>query len=1072
LWFMQLTCSACLAVSAHADAYMINSTNGLSNNGVNSIFQDSRGFIWFGTDDGLNRYDGYEYVVFRHDIFDTLSIASGQIYDIEEDDLGNMWIATNRGVSKLDIGSNSFINLKFYPVTLSIDVNETFDLAFGRDGVLWCLLRETIISYNIHTGQLYEYDLRNSSGEVPLISRRSNLHYDAAHDMLLIGTSNGLYYLDEHSGEFLATPLKPAFIYDIFLDRNGELWLGSSLGLSRCNWKPGSDVPADCRQVYTEKPVRGIASLADDRMVLATRNSSLLFDVTTGEVVAEPYIELASASDLPGVRTILLDRMLNLWIGTFGGVCHADLHPYRFAWFNSGSETVRLDRDMISSVCRSDHQLYLGSWRGGLQVIDLKTMKKEFLTKNDPGNGYADGGVNVIRKDLKGRIWVLSEHAYFFDRASSHFTRVEELLDIPGMEIEGSRIYDIAFIDSVSMVIAHSDGFYYINEQTGVFRNTGSLTADSLSIPLEDVTSVEVDHGVVWFGTASGLVRHDLVSGQNAFYQVGIDNGLNDRVLTMKLDSRGWLWLGSPSGLYRLKEEEGTFSGYSVQLGFANDYIYSIEEDHAGRLWMGTNQGIISLDPASGEVGNYGMQHGLSSMEFNINASDHAADGTMYFGGINGVNFFHPDSVRRSEQLPPIMITGVRYFSAEGDRYEPFAPQVLYIRDIESVQLFFSLLDYDTPGYNLFRYRLIDASGQGQWNNIGKDNSLILSGLEHGAYTFEVQGSDDNGQWSNAIATVELQVSAPFYRRKLFTWLMFLPLLFLVFFIFEFRTKTLKKSNRALREKEIAAREVLRQKNLLSRRNRNIEDSLKYAQRIQYAMFTSELEIRKMFSESFIFQKPKDIVSGDFYWARKIDTRVFLAAVDCTGHGVPGAFMSLIGLEFFRQIIDTKGVYQPARVLNEINKNFDLIFGNMDELNMRDGMDMTFCMIDTVTNQLQYAGAFNPLYIVRKGEIIEIKADKYLLGPNLGYGRAPFTNHEFQLEKDDIVYMFSDGYADQFGGPEGKKFKYRRFRHLLLSVYNQPMHIQKQILENSINEWRGSHEQVDDILVMGVKPVS
>lgn len=274
-----------------------------------------------------------------------------------------------------------------------------------------------------------------------------------------------------------------------------------------------------------------------------------------------------------------------------------------------------------------------------------------------------------------------------------------------------------------------------------------------------------------------------------------------------------------------------------------------------------------------------------------------------------------------------------------------------------------------------------------------------------------------------------------------------------------------------MRKKEVVAREVLQQKNLLSRRNKGFEDSLKYAQRIQYAMFTSESEIRKMFPESFIFQRPKDIVSGDFYWARKVEERIFLAVADCTGHGVPGAFMSLIGLEFFRQIIDTQGIYRPSCILDEINRNFDLVFDNMDNMHMRDGMDLSFCSIDTVGKTLEFAGAFNPVYIIRNGEIIEIKGDKSMIGPNIGLGRAPFTNHEIGLQDDDIIYLFSDGYADQFGGPEGKKFTFRRFRHLLLSIYDQPLSVQRHVLDKSLSEWKGELEQVDDILVLAVKPL-
>ncbi len=307
-------------------------------------------------------------------------------------------------------------------------------------------------------------------------------------------------------------------------------------------------------------------------------------------------------------------------------------------------------------------------------------------------------------------------------------------------------------------------------------------------------------------------------------------------------------------------------------------------------------------------------------------------------------------------------------------------------------------------------------------------------------------------------------------RINSFVYIAFLLLSILNLFIYRYRTQSLRNSNKLLREREVTAREVLRQRNLLSSRNKSIEDSLKYAQGIQEAMLIKPSEIHKMFPDSFILQKPKEIVSGDFYWGKKIGDKIFLAAVDCTGHGVPGAFMSLIGLELFRQIITVKKIYTPSLVLDEMNLSFDAIFDNYGDISQKDGMDLTLCVINTNSNILEFSGAFNPLYIVRDREIIEIKGDKTMVGPYIGFERKNFTNHEIQLEPEDKIYMFSDGYADQFGGPEGKKFKYRRFRHLLLSLCDQPLSMQKEILENSLNDWKGNLEQVDDILVIGIVP--
>ncbi|MFH0755973.1 MAG: SpoIIE family protein phosphatase [Bacteroidota bacterium] len=291
--------------------------------------------------------------------------------------------------------------------------------------------------------------------------------------------------------------------------------------------------------------------------------------------------------------------------------------------------------------------------------------------------------------------------------------------------------------------------------------------------------------------------------------------------------------------------------------------------------------------------------------------------------------------------------------------------------------------------------------------------------------------------------------------------------------LFNKRTRILRQDYHLLKEKEEASRMVLQQRNLLQSRTKNIEDSLKYAQRIQTAVFTTPRELKKIFPDSFIFQKPKDIVSGDFYWARQVNGKVLFALADCTGHGVPGAFMSLIGLEFFRQIVVEKQILTPASILDEMNRYFDIVFGSMEELSLKDGIDLGFCAYDIRNHTLEYAGAFNPLYIIRNNEIVEIKGDRIIVGPDYGLQRGAFSNKSVRLERDDVIYLFTDGYPDQFGGPEGKKYKYRRFRHLLMSIHKLPMEEQLRKIEENIHEWMGlTYEQIDDQMVIGIRPAS
>ncbi len=291
--------------------------------------------------------------------------------------------------------------------------------------------------------------------------------------------------------------------------------------------------------------------------------------------------------------------------------------------------------------------------------------------------------------------------------------------------------------------------------------------------------------------------------------------------------------------------------------------------------------------------------------------------------------------------------------------------------------------------------------------------------------------------------------------------------------LFNRRIRRYRSDYHRLKEQEKESRVVLQHRNQLRDRTKSYEQSLTYAQRIQTAMFLTPKQLRVYFPESFIYHRPKEIVSGDFNWAKRINGKMLFSVADCTGHGVPGAFMSLIGLEFFRLITVGKGILDPAGILNEMNRQFDIVFGETEELSLKDGIDLALCAYDYKTLVLEYAGAFNPLYIIRDHEILEIKGDRIIVGPDNGLQRGKFENRRLEIKENDMLYMFTDGYVDQFGGPEGKKYKYRRFRHLLMSIHNMSMAEQQRKLEENMNEWMGSNEdQIDDQTIIGIRPAS
>ncbi len=284
------------------------------------------------------------------------------------------------------------------------------------------------------------------------------------------------------------------------------------------------------------------------------------------------------------------------------------------------------------------------------------------------------------------------------------------------------------------------------------------------------------------------------------------------------------------------------------------------------------------------------------------------------------------------------------------------------------------------------------------------------------------------------------------------------------------QTRSLIRAKRMIKERDEELRQVSVQREELAYKNKNVTDSIIYARKIQDSLIPSVPFFEKHFSESFVLFKPRDIVSGDFYFVREKGDRVYVVAADCTGHGVPGALMSMIGLQTLDRIIQEAIATQPGDILNILSREIEMTFNrDKDEsYAVKDGMDIAVCVIDKSDSHLEFAGAFLPAYLLRDGNLIEMKGDKYVIGRTSS--DETFTTHHLNLEADDTLYMFTDGYVDQFGGLENKKFMNRRFRYLLVTIHKYSMADQRTILIDNIATWMGSNEQVDDIMVLGFKP--
>ncbi|MCU0459843.1 MAG: SpoIIE family protein phosphatase [Bacteroidales bacterium] len=280
----------------------------------------------------------------------------------------------------------------------------------------------------------------------------------------------------------------------------------------------------------------------------------------------------------------------------------------------------------------------------------------------------------------------------------------------------------------------------------------------------------------------------------------------------------------------------------------------------------------------------------------------------------------------------------------------------------------------------------------------------------------------------------------------------------------------LLRTRKHLAEMKSAYREIEIQRSELQLRNKDLTDSLNYARRIQAALLPADHHIRRIFPDHFIYYRPKHIVSGDFYWFGERDDRYFIVAADCTGHGVPGALMSMIGLELIQKIINEFKVDDTDQVLLTMNRELESAFFKEEsgKAMIKDGIEMGICIIDKKSRLMEFSGAFLPVYIVRDDKLIEIKGDKKNVVQS--FAMVSFNRSTYTLQEGDLLYLFSDGYADQFGGPENKKFMYRRLRHILLTISKYPLADQQRILDETIESWMEGHDQIDDMMILGIKP--
>jgi ligand-binding sensor domain-containing protein/serine phosphatase RsbU (regulator of sigma subunit) len=1059
--------------------------DGLVGNRITALLQDSKGFLWIGTEDGLNRYDGARMVEYRHRPSDSLSLSDNLIQVLFESKDGNLWIGTrNGGLSKWERSTNHFMQYHADAGNKnSLPENDICGLLADKNGVLWIKSRNYLIRFNSQNNTFESY---GHYANVFKHDDRYNYPIQMGDNGIIwVGTKDGLNKFDTKTKTFTRigekhSPIN-AFqepIWDILPYSDVFLLVSTSQGLMKLDLRVETLTKCNVKDdnIIVDKLLKTKAA-----SVIGGGNGCLTFlDTISGETIKSEMLQVNNQKVEDQITTLLEDKSGIIWIGTkHSGLFKVDFRLARFQKITSKTLPTLPFNNISSLYLDSLDQLWIGTIGKGLYVLDRQDNKVSSIPLNSSLFKKGDDVVFSIFKDRTGTFWIGTNHGiYQFNEESGRISEFDYC--------NNTEFANLLRNNEIRSFIQDRKGYIWIGTRFGLYKYNGSQLESffsekgkSNSLCNDEVNSLALDNdGNLWIGTSQGVNVIDRKTGvmKSITNQKGQSPVLsNENVLTLAADIDGNMWIGTRLGLtqYHIQNQKSNF--FYIKDGLKSDVINGITFDNMGRIWVSTNKGISCFN--HGIILNFDEEDGLAGTIFNQCAVYKSKSGELFFGGYEGINYLSPGILENNINIPNIAITEIKLYD-QGRMVNSYLGEqtelrIKYLKN-STLRIEFAALEYTQPFQN--KYKVMLEGFDKDWSPVTSDNFVVYSNLPPGQYILKILGSNNDLVWSTQAAQMGFTIDPPLWRSVYAVLFYLLALFFIIQGIVNYRVRYYRKAYNSLRDKAFDKKKIEAQKEALSKINKSLTDSINYAKRIQEGMLLSEELVKRFINDSFVYYRPKDIVSGDFYYFYSNNNKLIVAAVDCTGHGVPGAFMSIIGYDLMRNVIEIQGIECPAVILNTMNRQLLDTFkkevnpSNNRNTDVNDGMDIALCVIDFDRKVVEFAGANNSMYLVHENEIETYEGNRFALGLTESFGK--FTKQEISLHENDIIYLFSDGYADQFGGPEGKKLKYRRFRHLLLNIHKLPFEDQKAILHQKMEEWMGeTYEQVDDMLLIGLKPL-
>jgi len=1052
----------CINLSAQTFSYrQFSVKEGLSQSQIFALHQDSKGNIWIGTiGGGINIYNGKE--------FKSLSIEDGlagnSVYAIQEDSLGAIWIGTDKGLS---VYKNK--KIKNYSIKNGLPQNVVYSLFYTNKGEMWVGTTSGVAVFkNNHFKILRGNHALNTSSI-------NNIFCDKSNNIWFGTATKGIIKYDRQQFIQYTTNngLSHNNVITITQDAEEKIWVGCQEGV--CSISGDEITIVKTKSAYTAS--------------LFSRKKELWFCKLNGWLTNIRYKEnvegvkpISKLFNNCKLKVIIEDREGNFWLGTEGqGLI---LLPANTCFYNYNEESGLQNNNVYSVFESSTGDIWIGTESKGLSRFTTDEYKRptfEYFLHDVTRNSLIGSRVIAIVEDNYQNIWFGTNNGICYRKPNDtlfyNFSPIEDEL------ISKYKPYTVdTNITSVDIRYIYKDSkntlWFGTRNGITIYKDSMFINFNKKFNELQDqeiYNIIEDNTHNYWFSSSSGVFKYN---GKTLKHFTKKDGFTDTRVSTVVQDNSGNFWFATKEGIFRYNHR--SFDKIDKSKGLSSNVIYLLMLDNDNNLYVGSNNGIDKINIRSYnsyrkiQIKHFGNLEGFMGQECNINACNKDSEGKLWFGTINGVtiydaryddaNLIAPTTYISDIELKDKKVDWLKY--SDGIDLKTNLPLNLVLPYDENYMKFVFVSNSLTiPEKVKYQYML---EGQSMGWLSANSNEVIFQSLTHGTYTFKVRSCNNDGIWSEIPASFTFTIKPPFWLNKWFLSTMVIFLIIGIYLFIKRREANLQKEKIVLEEKvEERTVELVKQKTIVEQKNKDITDSINYAKNIQEAILP-KAGVDDMFVDSFIMYRPRDIVSGDFYWIKKDENRLLIAAADCTGHGVPGAFMSILGIAFLNEIIIKNPFIEANEILNLLRDNVIVsLHQTGKEGESKDGMDLALCVFDIKTGILQFAGANNPMYLIRNNEIKEIKPDKMPVG--FHYNIQSFNNNYIELYPGDKVYIFSDGFADQFGGPKGKKFKYAQLKEILLNIYTKPMSEQKTILESTFDNWIGDLEQIDDILVIGVQ---